>query len=373
MRMIILILTGLILAPVPAAKAADDAMPAANPAVDAPTADTPHSLKIATRLVDPFVIKEGDKLTGFSIDLWEEIAKRLGVTSEYDIRTTLPDLLGAVHDGGDTVAVAAISITAQREQDYDFSQPIFDAGLAILTPTGSGETSWLDMLLIWSKQILPALGVGLLLIFIPANIVWAVERKGATDIPIARAYIPGVLGAAYWVATLMGGQAEGMPKRPISRIIALVWIYVGLIFVAYFTAFATTSLTVQQLKSGINGPADLVGKRVASVSDSTAARYLREMGITPMLFPDIGQAIAALGKHEAQAVVYDSPILQHYASSTAGHGMVQIAGPTFRQEKYGILFPRNSALRKPVNEALLGLREDGVYQTLQRKWFGSEE
>lgn len=344
-------------------------------AADAPVAAVAAKpLKVATRLVDPFVINDGDKLTGFSIDLWEQIAKRIGIQSDYDLRTTLPDLLGAVGPkGGDAVAVAAISITAQREQEYDFSQPIFDAGLAILVPVAGGHGSWLDMLIIWSEQLMPALGLGLMLIFIPAHLIWLVERKSKTSIPIARAYIPGVLGAAYWVATLMGGQAEGMPKRPFSRAIALIWIYIGLIFVAYFTAFATTSLTVQQLKSGINGPSDLVDKRVASVTDSTAARYLHEIGIDPKLFPNIGQAIAALNKHDVQAVVYDSPILQHYASSAAGHGMVQIAGPTFRQEKYGILFPRNSTLRKPVNEALLSLREDGVYQQLQRKWFGLEE
>jgi polar amino acid transport system substrate-binding protein len=33
------------------------------------------------------------------------------------------------------------------------------------------------------------------------------------------------------------------------------------------------------------------------------------------------------------------------------------------------VFPRNSALRKQVNVALLALREDGTYLRLYDKWF----
>ncbi|BBY59133.1 transporter substrate-binding domain-containing protein [Mycolicibacterium sarraceniae] len=32
-----------------------------------------------------------------------------------------------------------------------------------------------------------------------------------------------------------------------------------------------------------------------------------------------------------------------------------------------------SDLRKPVDGALLAIREDGTYQTIYRKWFGSDE
>src|SRR5437588_802220 len=37
------------------------------------------TLKVATRVVPPFVMKDGDKLSGFSIDLWNAIAGHAGV------------------------------------------------------------------------------------------------------------------------------------------------------------------------------------------------------------------------------------------------------------------------------------------------------
>jgi polar amino acid transport system substrate-binding protein len=50
-----------------------------------------------------------------------------------------------------------------------------------------------------------------------------------------------------------------------------------------------------------------------------------------------------------------------------------MAGVPFRQENYGIVFPTNSPYRKPVNAALLKLRESGAYQRLYEQWFGTNE
>ena len=52
--------------------------------------------------------------------------------------------------------------------------------------------------------------------------------------------------------------------------------------------------------------------------------------------------------------------------------VAELVGTPFRKEDYGIVFPRNSALRKQVSVALLGLREDGTYQKLYDKWFTSK-
>jgi ABC-type amino acid transport substrate-binding protein len=38
-----------------------------------------ESLRVATMPLEPFVIADGDQLSGFSIDLWDAIAERLGM------------------------------------------------------------------------------------------------------------------------------------------------------------------------------------------------------------------------------------------------------------------------------------------------------
>jgi polar amino acid transport system substrate-binding protein len=78
----------------------------------------------------------------------------------------------------------------------------------------------------------------------------------------------------------------------------------------------------------------------------------------------------ALQQNQVDAVVYDAPVLLYYASHE-GNGKSQVVGAIFRKENYGIAFPSNDALRKPVNEALLRLKENGVYDQLYKKWFGA--
>jgi polar amino acid transport system substrate-binding protein len=81
------------------------------------------------------------------------------------------------------------------------------------------------------------------------------------------------------------------------------------------------------------------------------------------------QAYQALQARSVDAVVYDAPVLLYYAAHE-GKGRVQTAGTLFRRENYGIVFPSNSRYRKPVNEALLKLKENGIYDRLYAKWFG---
>ena len=46
-----------------------------------------------------------------------------------------------------------------------------------------------------------------------------------------------------------------------------------------------------------------------------------------------------------------------------------MVGPTLKDEYYGIVLPAGSALRKPINEALLELMQDGAYTEIHDKWF----
>ena len=45
---------------------------------------TPTTLRVETFVVAPFVMERGDALTGFSVDLWEEVAARLKVKTTYE-------------------------------------------------------------------------------------------------------------------------------------------------------------------------------------------------------------------------------------------------------------------------------------------------
>ncbi len=331
----------------------------------------PESLRVATRLVKPFVFEDKGKLTGFSVDLWQEITKQLNVKSEFVIKPTVRELLASVNYQEANVGIAAISITAERELKWDFSQPMFDAGLQILVAAQSAESSLMGSIVagIFTRDFLLMIGLVLVLIAIPAHIVWFLERRPSGSLLTKRAYFPGIFEAAWWASATLATQADQMPRSALARIAAVIWMFSSVVFIAYFTASVTSNLTLQQLRGDIKGPEDLPGKTVASVKGSTSVDYLRQHNAEVVEFPKVEEAYQALQQGQVSAVVYDAPVLLYYASHE-GKGKVQTAGPIFRKENYGIVFPDKSPLRKRVNEALLKLKENGTYDRLYGKWFG---
>lgn len=336
--------------------------PAAKPAAAA------TEITVATRIVAPFVMQDGTGLSGFSVDLWHAIGTELGIKSRFVTHDMLRPLLDAVRTGKNDVGIAAISITAERGNTLEFSHPMFRSGLSIMVPANGQK---LDVMgIMFSMGMLKALGIFLLVLTLPAHVIWFLARGRDDGLPIAQAYIPGIFDAIFWCAESMGGAAQAHPHRVFARVAAIIWIYAGIILISYFTAFATTSMTMQSLRGEISGPSDLRGKRVAVVEGSTSAAYARDLGAVLSSAKNFDAAAETVLQGKAQAAIYDTPIIMYF---TKNEPRAQIAGAQFRPESYGIIFPLGSPLRRPVDQALLKLIENGTYDSLYRKWFGQAE
>ena len=333
------------------------------------TEETP--LRIVTKDIPPFVFTEEDHLIGFSIDLWEEVAQQADLSYELVIVDTVNEQLEAVASGEADAGIAAISMTAEREEVIDFSHPYFDSGLLIMTtPSTSGVLR--NMLgVLFSRSFLSALGALFVLVLIVGHIIWLFERKNNPNFP--KRYFPGVWEGIWWSAITVTtvGYGDKIPRARIGRLLGLFWMFAGLFVIANFTATVTSQLTISQLQSAINGPEDLPGKRIATVEGSTAAQYLQENRIPFMGVTLIEDAYEMLRQDDVDAVVYDAPVLLYYIVS-ADLGTFTIAGEMFNQETYGIALPENSPYENEINRALLALKEDGTYDAIYDKWFTIE-
>ena len=298
---------------------------------------------VATRVLSPFVFEEKSQLTGFSVDLWKALTKKMGMKYSFVLKPNVVDLLSSVKSKEADIGIAAISITSERDKEFDFSQPMFDAGLQIMVADKTAKGSEFDTL--WSQILASGLFRWLAFIFtvglIPAHIVWLCEHKHEGALLRHRSYFPGIFEAYWWSLACLATQAEEMPKTAWGRIVAVFWMFTAVIFVAFFTAQVTASMTVEQLQGSIKGPEDLPGKRVATVSGSTSASYLRDIGAKTIEVPDIDKAYSSLLDGEVDAIVYDSPVLQYY-STHDGKGKFETIGEVFKRESYGIVFPQGS-------------------------------
>ena len=251
--------------------------------------------------------------------------------------------------------IAAISITAEREKELDLSQPMFDAGLQILTPV-KGHRGGLSH----GDHRRRTLFDGL-----------ADSRDRLADHRGHRA--PGLVlretqsEPACWrtrrtfqaFSRPAGGRPRRWPRRRTrchaahsqeslqSSGCSRVWCSSPI-----SRHRSPRRSRCSNCEGTSTGPRILPGKRVASVRGSTSVEYLKQHPIGATEFPKVEDALEALQQGQADAVVYDAPVLLYYASHE-GNGKVQPAGAIFRKENYGIVFPSDSRYRKPVNEALL--------------------
>jgi ABC-type amino acid transport substrate-binding protein len=82
----------------------------------------------------PFeTVKDGEEI-GFDVELSEEIATRLGLTVEW-VRADFDTIFTAVAGGQFDMVAAASTITEEREQTVDFSDPYFNSRQALVVNT----------------------------------------------------------------------------------------------------------------------------------------------------------------------------------------------------------------------------------------------
>jgi polar amino acid transport system substrate-binding protein len=337
-------------------------------ATASPAQPVKPTLTVATRVIPPFVMQEGQQLAGFSIELWKNIATEMGVTSKFVVLDTLPNLLQTVAQRKADLGIAAISMTSERDRSFDFSYPILNAGLQILVRHPKHSTAQPNLIsALFSTSMLQILGAALLMVAVISHLVWIVERRHPETM-ISQQYFPGIFEAAWWAASTLATQADQMPRGGFTRLIAILWMFTAVVFVALFTATFTTNLTVQQLQGEIQSLEDLNGRKVATTTGSTASAFLRDRDFKPIEFPAIEQAYSALLGQQVDAIVFDVPVLMYYAARE-GKGRVQLVGNVVREENYGIVMPANSPNRKRINAALLKLRENGTYQALYDQFF----
>lgn len=125
--------------------------------------------------------------------------------------------------------------------------------------------------------------------------------------------------------------------------------------------------------SDIQSVDDLKGKTVALKTGTSAAQYARDNfeDTTLRLFPNIDNAYLELQTGRVDAAMHDTPNVLYYIKE-AGQGRVKTVGDQMLAHEYGIAFPKGSTIIPDVNASLAKMKEDGRYNAIYEKWFGTQ-
>ncbi|MFI4917621.1 MAG: transporter substrate-binding domain-containing protein [Phycisphaerales bacterium JB060] len=334
-----------------------------------PADASPRTLRVSTTPTPPFVIEDGRAgLSGIDVELWNRVADRLGVRTEWHT-TSLREALDSVRNGESDVAIAALTISREREGEMDFTHAYYNTGLGIAVSTGGGAGSGPLSIVrgLLSLAFLQAVGALGLVLLVSGLLMWLFERKAN-----AEQFPKGVRGLGdgfWWSAVTMTTVGYG-DKAPVTfpgRVVALVWMFTSIIIIAAFTGGIASAITVGALDGKVRGPQDLPGVRVAAPQGTTAVEYLNDAGVRPNEVASVEDALRLLANGDVDAVVHDAPVLQ---SLVQDRNDLTVLEATFAPQSYGMALPEGSENREAINRAILAETSGEDWAELIERYLG---
>jgi len=330
-------------------------------------------IKIAVTPLSPFVIERRGQFTGFEIELWEAIARRINQPFVYELHR-FTDLLPLIEKKKVDVALAAITVTEKREKLVDFSHPTFDSGLRIMLAKNRSQLDLLGTIELFFRQGYQSLFKPFLVLIVTllliGNLLWLAEEGSGA---FALDYLTG-LSQATWLSLSVALGSPSMimlyePKTWLGILLIQLTQLLKLAILGVVIGEIAAFFTTRKIRLNIQGPRDLAGRRVATVSHSTSEQTLPELDAVIVPVAQIEQAYDLLKTGEVEVVVFDEPTLLYYQQH--GGAWTELVGKTFAPQEYALALPSHSRLREKINRALLALRESGRYDEIYKKWFGN--
>ncbi len=340
--------------------------------VNEPT-DAVDPIRVAVTPIASAVEWTGKRPTGVVIDIWNEIAGRIGVATVFVLEPTFVRLLEVLPAGQADVSLGPLAITAEREQMLDFTHAIFNSGMriAVRNRDDSGFLTAVKSFLSW--QLLELLGCVMALAFFTGHVLWWCERRENPN-SFPRHYLRGVGEAMWWISCTIvtGGCDNKHVGSSLGRTIAFGWMVGGIVLLASFTSVLTATMTAERVVGTIHGPRDLAGRTVGCQQAALSAKTARQRGALVEEFPTVKEALDALALGMVEAVVGENQSLMVLVNQPNRVGM-RLVGPIFETFDYGFGVPTGSPLRKRLNRAILQIREDGTLDRIKSEWLGQHD
>lgn len=305
------------------------------------------TIVIGVKHSPPFVnLHEGRNPEGLSVAFWDLVENDVAIAFEYREFTTLPELLTALQKGEVDMSINPITVTDERMQTIDFSQPFFISGTALVRKY---QSNWWGMLSnFFSWKFFSAVAVLLLVIFIFGLLIWHFEKKKNKE-----QFGKGLTGLAdgfWWSAVTMTtvGYGDKAPVTRGGRIVGFIWMFAAILLISGLTASIASALTVQSLDSKISSAEDLRKYGVGTIGGSSSAAYLDLFEVGPQQFTSVEEGLRAVEAGDLDVFVYDRPILSYHMRQMDLDHLV-LSPKNLKTDYYSFSFPKGNGLRDKLD------------------------
>jgi ABC-type amino acid transport substrate-binding protein len=358
---------------------------------DCPTRSKDTDIAVGIRSAVPFI--EFDRRGvphGLAIDLWSQVERELRVEleiglTEFIVCPSIRDQGHALATGALDVVISPLTITAERMQQYAFSQQYLNSGLTVATRSTGAIDFKVAFGIVLDTVTQPGVVraiIGFLFLNLIAAVLirWALRAEGH-DIerekgPFGAAadYIIEAVSRTAGLKSVGAGSGYGF-GRSAGKMLEIVMAVVGvalsaMLFAAITSAFVRAIGTAPTLSAE-----DVISLRVATLENSTAQDFLhyvdrqvtslRERPLcatsamataedTCILTPTWKDAVALLASGDVDVVLGDWVALSYLARSEPYSGRLVVQGQTYVGEAYGWgVTPERTDLRAAIDRILI--------------------
>ena len=260
----------------------------------------------------PFLLNTNGKVGGINAWLWTQLAEDLDLEYRFE-EMSFSELLPALESNEIDVCINPLTITAERKKSIGFTMPYFASHSTIAVPESSSLERFGSFVQgFFNINFLKGLGGLILLIAVFGLFGWYFERRKNPE--HFRSGIKGLWDGLWWSAVTLTtvGYGDKAPKSSPGKLVALLLMFIGLLFISGLTARVASSMTVNELNSSSQNFDSFKDKRVGTVGGTSTVAFLNSH-----FFRDVRTYDSALkGLHDLQeeeldAFFYDEPILKY--------------------------------------------------------------
>ncbi|XP_078150481.1 glutamate receptor 2.8-like [Carex rostrata] len=317
------------------------------------------------------------RASGYSVDVFEAAVKRLpyalpfeyehfGVTANSSVNYN--EFVYQVFLGKYDIVIGDIIIRYNRSLYADFSMPYTDSGVGMIVRVKQAENK---NTFIFLQPLSFDLWLGSFLFLIYTGItIWILEPKMRGPMKRSISRHVGTI-----VQLSLFAYQEKL-ESILSKIVAIVSIFVLLILTSSYTASLSSMLTVQQLQPTVTDIHDLIknGDYVGYQRGSFVEGLLQQVGFdkTKMKVYSREEFAEALDKGSENggvtAIVNTIPFIKLFlAKNCKSYTMV---GPIYKTAGSGFAFPKGSPLVADISRAILNITDGDEIIRIEKKWIG---
>jgi ABC-type amino acid transport substrate-binding protein len=334
----------------------------------------PDTLKVAFTQAPPFIIEENGSLAGINIWLWEKVAQELDITYEMQ-PMGFQEMIEALYEGSIDVSINPLTITSERSKHIHFTHSYYASNSTVVVVDDSSFQKLLQFLnSFFNLNFWRGFSALLFLIVLFGIAIWYFERHQNPD--QFRSSWKGIWDGLWWSVVTMTtvGYGDKAPRSKAGKVIALIWMFSGLLFISGLTASVASTLTINQLQSNPEGFVEYKSSPVGCIENSSTSEFLRTKFFNDIQsYENVTAGLDALMDREVDAFLYDEPILRYRIDQEEKFQHLRILPFEFDLQLYAFGLPDDQTeLRDILSQKILEITESVEWQIVLNEYNLSE-